>query len=138
MGQQWAEAVRLLSEMPQCTCQPDVINYKTTIRALGKGQQWAASVRLLAEMQRLCPIRASPPPPRKLRRSLSLPRQELFECSREEPTERRLKAFIRMITEDLIQLDRRAFVAALRTYLNVQWVCRLLHRSVTICANAYY
>ena len=50
-GQQWEQALNLLSEMRSSWLQPDVISYHSAISACDKGRQWEQALRLLLEMR---------------------------------------------------------------------------------------
>ncbi|CAK0858602.1 unnamed protein product [Prorocentrum cordatum] len=49
-GEQWEQALALLSEMREAKVEPDVISYSAGISACEKGDQWQRAVALLREL----------------------------------------------------------------------------------------
>ncbi|CAK0892995.1 unnamed protein product [Prorocentrum cordatum] len=50
-GEQWQQALALLSEMSEVKLEPDAISYSAGVSACEKGEQWQRALALLSEMR---------------------------------------------------------------------------------------
>ncbi|CAK0874049.1 unnamed protein product [Prorocentrum cordatum] len=50
-GEQWQQALALLSDMWEAKLEPNVISYNAGISACEKGEQWHRALALLSEMR---------------------------------------------------------------------------------------